>query len=140
MLQEEQIIYLCEILKVLFNLTLTLSRNYADGEDEVDFVKLVKTLSCLLLKKIENGVIKSKLHSHVADVLINVPEQHLKYLYTKIEQNDSVPEDRKFEENNLSVVYVLIQFLEKTLPTQTVSILNEHRSHLYLLNCSYCSF
>lgn len=105
----------------MFNLTLTLNTDGTVEEDQVDFVKVVQILSCLLSKKIENEDNKSKLHTDVANVLINVPERHLKHLYIQIELNSDVPEDKQFETNNLSVVFELLKLFEKALHAQPVS-------------------
>ncbi|KAK3611621.1 hypothetical protein CHS0354_018317 [Potamilus streckersoni] len=122
----DQEIDLCsEILKILFNLTVTIDRNNIDEEEEAHFMRLVSVLRDLLVCKTISKDKKEELHSHTINLLINMPKDCYEELLIPLNEGDvgSVEnKDVEFDGKNMEAIVILLNFLYRRLDRPTKSL------------------
>ncbi|KAK5644277.1 hypothetical protein RI129_008122 [Pyrocoelia pectoralis] len=114
----------CELLKVLFNLTIHAdSWVNLDEEDEAHYVKLVGILYKFLTIQTENVDKRLELHSQIVNLLTNMPNKCYLSLFVPV-QDDVVPKDMQYEEQNMNAIMELFNFLESRFKIE-VTIQNQ---------------
>ncbi|XP_013406285.1 synembryn-A isoform X3 [Lingula anatina] len=112
----------CEVLKILFNLTVSMDRFNIDEEEEAHCLRLVSLLHDLLVCKTVTPEKGEELVSHTVNLLTNMPRASYEELLTPINEGSSAAasggaEDNKLEYdgNNVDAVVSLLQFLDRRL-------------------------
>ncbi|KAF5308249.1 hypothetical protein FQR65_LT06242 [Abscondita terminalis] len=124
-LSDSDVDLICEVLKVLFNITIRVdSGGDVDEEDEAHYNKLIGVLNNLFLMKLENDDKKIELHNHIINFLTNMPMKCYPSLLIPLQDNEIVSECDKYEEQNMSAINALIAFLESRF-TNDGSIKNQ---------------
>ncbi|GAB1599907.1 synembryn-A-like [Argonauta hians] len=114
----------CEVLKILFNLTMSLKMKSLDEEEDGHLLRLISVLRELLLCKTESNDRKEELVGHTVNLLTNVPVTCYEQLLTPMTDNvaESVPKENETEGKNMESIVVLLNFLHqrlrKVLPEQ----------------------
>lgn len=112
----------CEILKVLFNITVSSDYDACLGnEEERDYLELVTLLRSLLLISVQDDSKKLELHSNVVNLLTNIPGVCYKELITDCESED-VANHIRYEKQNMKSIHELINFLKIQLTSKLVSL------------------
>lgn len=126
---------MCEILKVLFNLTVhTDKRSDIDEEEEAYYMHLVTVLRNLLISEAQSPSKKLELHSHIINLLTNMPNSCYKQLVVALKENSNVPKNLQYEEQNMEAIYQVFTFLESRFTNDVVSIVMEILSARISLN------
>ncbi|KAF2901536.1 hypothetical protein ILUMI_04657 [Ignelater luminosus] len=124
-LSDSQIDLMCEILKVLFNLTVhTDKRSDIDEEEEAYYMHLVTVLRNLLVSETQDPNKRLELHNHIINLLTNMPNSCYKELIVPLKENSNIPKNLQYEEQNMEAIYQLFLFL-KTRFTNDVTIKNQ---------------
>ncbi|XP_053214630.1 synembryn-A-like [Panonychus citri] len=104
----------CEVLKVLYNLTLSYDRGHLDEVEEAHFLRLVGILHDLLLTEAETKEKKEELHNHIVNMLTNIPSYCYEELLVPIEEIGRIDNPRyEYEDMNVEAISVLLEFLER---------------------------
>lgn len=117
-LSEEEVDLACEVLKVLFNLTVNIDRYNLDEEEEAHFMRLVSILHDILLCDALTSDKKNELHSHTVNLLTNMPASSYEELLiplTDIPGDKSNNKEYEYEGMSLEVIVVLLKFMENRL-------------------------
>lgn len=116
-LSDEQVTLGCEVLKVLFNLTVKSSdSSVVDEEEEAHFLRLVSILHDLLLCDVQSLEKHQELHNHTVNLLTSIPSNCYEELMTPIQRSTRDPEkDVEYDGRNMEAVAVLIEFLHMKL-------------------------
>lgn len=122
-LPEKQIDLLCEILKVLFNITVRNETSIAtEEEEEIQFRRLSVVLHDLLLCKSYSKEKQNDLCSNTVNLLTNVPTACYSELVLTLHDDEL---DTKgliaFEGNDMTAIDVLLQFLRGRLENTQVN-------------------
>lgn len=126
-LPDKHIDLLCEILKVLFNITVRNETSVAtEEEEEIQFRRLSVVLHDLLLCKSYNKEKQNELCSNTVNLLTNVPTACFSELIISIHDDDDVSNIKEFERHDMTVVDVLIAFLKGRL--DNVQVNGKHRN------------
>lgn len=116
---------LCEILKVLFYLTVRKGdQENIDEEEEAQYLQLVTVLHSLLVAPAKTEEKKMELVHHTINLLTNMPKRCYNPLVTPVLKEDNLPKHLQFEEHNMTAVYEIVSFLEKKFTNEPVNILN----------------
>lgn len=114
-LPDKHIDLLCEILKVLFNITVRNETSVAtEEEEEIQFRRLSVVLHDLLLCKSYNKDKQIELCSNTINLLTNVPTACFSELIVNL-HDDNVPHIKVFEKHDMTAIDVLIAFLKGRL-------------------------
>lgn len=130
-LDDREAVLAAEILKVLFNLTVSVDKSNVDEEDEMLFQRLVGILHDLLLCDVDDAEKKDELCGQVVHVLSNMPRSTYEELLSPGHGDES--EELEFEGFNIEAVNALLDYLEKRL--DTVSLKNQSQSLTPILHC-----
>ncbi|KAK4887312.1 hypothetical protein RN001_003583 [Aquatica leii] len=104
---------ICEVLKVLFNITIHTDYSAdVDEEDEAHYNRLIGVLYGLLIVKLENDSKQIDLHNHIINLLTNMPIKCYQSLFMPLQDNEVVPKNMQYEEQNMNAINSLITFLE----------------------------
>lgn len=105
-----------QVLKVLFNLTISVENRQLDEIEEAHFFRLVSILHDLLLCDTKNGNKREELQSQTVNLLTNMPSKSYEELLSKISELGR-PENPEYEydEMNMEVLAALLKFLDKRL-------------------------
>lgn len=115
-LTDKQIELLCEILKVLFNITYRNETAVAtEEEEEIQFRRLAVVLHDLLLCKSYSKDKQNDLYSNTVNLLTNVPTACFSELVVPIHEGDDLTAISSFEGNDMSVIDILLKFLKSRL-------------------------
>ncbi|XP_054152971.1 synembryn-A-like [Oppia nitens] len=110
-----------EVLKSLFNLTINIDKNHLDEIEEAHFLRLVSILHDLLLCDTKSKDKKEDLQSHTVNLLTSMPANSFEELLSPItEMGRPDNPDHEYDEMNMEVIAVLVQFLSKRLDNHTV--------------------
>lgn len=82
----------CEVLKILFNLTVSTNNSSLDEEEEAHYMRLVSVLHDLLVCETVSKEKRHELHNHTVNLLTNMPRESFEELLTPL--NEAVA-DRK---------------------------------------------
>jgi Guanine nucleotide exchange factor synembryn len=146
-LDDQNVGLINEILKVLFNLTVRCPTTVStEEEEETQFQRVAIILHDLSLCKTQT---KEKLHdllSNIINMLTSVPTACYKELITPVlpgvDVAGSVESGRIFENYNMQVIDMLLEFLHKRLdsPAQEKTSLNESLSPILsvMVKCVRC--
>lgn len=120
-LPEKQIDLLCEILKVLFNITYRNETAVAtEEEEEIQFRRLAVVLHDLLLCKSYNKEKQMDLCSNTVNLLTNIPTACFSELILPFHENDEEKCTVNFDSHNVMAVDILLKFLKSRLDTTQV--------------------
>ncbi|XP_029638977.1 synembryn-A-like [Octopus sinensis] len=116
-LTDQEVDLCCEVLKILFNLTMSLKMKSLDEEEDGHLMRLISVLRELLLCKTESNDRKEELVSHTVNLLTNVPATSYEQLLTPLTDSgaDSVTKDNETEGKNMESIVVLLNFLHQRL-------------------------
>lgn len=130
-LSDDHVGLACEILKVLYNLTLPPGRGvapleYVDEEDEAHFLRLVSILHDLLMCETVTSEKQIELHKHIVNLLVVIPTNCFEELMTPIQPHSDnscysyvagVQEFKNFEcdGKNMQAIALLLRFLDYQL-------------------------
>lgn len=115
-LPDKHIDLLCEILKVLFNITVRNETSVAtEEEEEIQFRRLSVVLHDLLLCKSYNKDKQNELCSNTVNLLTNVPTACFSELIIALHDDDDVTHIKVFERNDMTAIDVLLTFLKGRL-------------------------
>uniref|UniRef100_A0A2R5LMH2 Putative signaling protein ric-8/synembryn regulates neurotransmitter secretion n=2 Tax=Ornithodoros turicata TaxID=34597 RepID=A0A2R5LMH2_9ACAR len=130
-LDDDEALLAAEILKVLFNLTVSVDKTNVDEEDEVHFQRLVGILHDLLLCDIDDLEKKDEVCGQVVHVLSNMPRSTYEELLSPGHGDGN--EGLEYEGFNIEAVNALLDYLEKRLDTS--SLKNQSQSLSPILHC-----
>lgn len=106
----------CEVLKVLFNLTVTCDRVYLDEVEEAHFLRLVGILHDLLLTETETKEKREEMLNHTINLFTNLPSSCYEELLVPIEEIGRIDNPKyEYEDKNVEAIAVLLEFLDKRL-------------------------
>ncbi|XP_054713021.1 synembryn-A-like [Uloborus diversus] len=116
-LVDKEVEMACEVLKVLFNLTVNVDKYNMEEEEEAHYMRLVSILHDILLSDAKSAEKKEDLQSHTIDLLTNMPMSSYEELLTPVLKINDAKKDNSFEYDgmNMEAVCVLLNFLEKRL-------------------------
>lgn len=114
-LSPESVDLCVEVLKVLFNTTIT--TDSLNEEEEAHFMRLASVLHDLLLCLVKNNDKRHELHSHVVHLLTVMPSESYEELMTpaEIKVTGENMEEVEFEGKSMAAIVVLLQFLKTQL-------------------------
>lgn len=122
-LPDKQIDLLCEILKVLFNITVRNETSVAtEEEEEIQFRRLAVVLHDLLLCKSYNKEKQSDLCSNTINLLTNVPTACYSELVLSIHDGENIKGLSVFEGHDMTAIDVIVDFLRSRLENTQVKI------------------
>ncbi|XP_064634393.1 synembryn-A-like isoform X1 [Lineus longissimus] len=125
----------CEVLKVLFNLTVAVDKNSLDEEEEAHFMRLVSVLHDLLLIETATKDKKEEVESHTVNLLTNMPRDCYEELLTPLTEGAVSAMDNKeveYDGKNMEAIVVLLEFLNNRLDTPQK---NKKESLTPILHC-----
>lgn len=114
-LADSEVDLACEILKVLFNLTVHVDKTNLDEEEEAHFMRMVSILHDLLICKTESNEKREELISHTVNLLTNMPPTCYDELLTPLNEGDLGDLENKeieCEGQNMEAIVALMEFLE----------------------------
>lgn len=121
-LDDKEVEMACEVLKVLFNLTVNTDKCHLEEVEEAHYMRLVSILHDILLSDTKVPEKKEELQSHTIDLLTNMPASSYEELLTPVTESPSGKKDSKkapdpleFDGMNMEVITVLLDFLERRL-------------------------
>lgn len=130
-LPDKHIDLLCEILKVLFNITVRNETSVAtEEEEEIQFRRLSVVLHDLLLCKSYNKDKQNELCSNTVNLLTNVPTACFSELIISLHDDDDVSHIKVFDRHDMTAIDVLLAFLKGRLDNVQVC---RKRSLLYII-------
>lgn len=143
-LPDKQIDLLCEILKVLFNITVRTDTSVAtEEEEEIQFRRLAVVLHDLLLCRSFNREKQAELCSNTVNLLTNVPAACYSELANNAHAGDEQKGAKVFEGMDMTAVDVLLNFLRSRLEnkSQKITVQQDLLSPILvvLVNCVRCN-
>lgn len=112
---QQEINLINEILKVLFNITVSCPTNVeCDDDDDAIYYNYLQRLSCvlhdLLLFDAKSKEIREEYHSNIVNLLTNIPIS----CYTELvpTSTEDTPSDEIFENFDIHAINVFLKFLE----------------------------
>ncbi|KAK3756853.1 hypothetical protein RRG08_048899 [Elysia crispata] len=139
-LTDQQVELCAEILKILFNLTISMEKKSVDEEEEAHFMRLVSILHDLLMCTIMSKDKHDDLQSHIVNLLINIPADFYEELLAPIVEEDERAGDRQeieFDGKNMEAIWVILQFLDHRLSVTTKNMKENLAPILHCL-CEAC--
>lgn len=128
-LNDKQVDLLCEILRVLFNVTV---RNEAstthEEEEEIQFRRLAIVMHDLLLCPADSREKLVELQSNTINLLTNIPTECFSELVVAVhpaaiaDTDDAASNERIFEGNDTTALRVMLDFLKVRSENVDVSI------------------
>lgn len=113
-LRDEEVDTACEVLKVLFNLTVTTDKYGLDEEEEAHYMRLVSILHDIILCDTKTPEKKEDLLSHTIDLLTNMPMSSYEELMTPVVKKDD-KNPNVYDGMDMEAINTLLAFLEKRL-------------------------
>ncbi|XP_069680311.1 synembryn-A [Periplaneta americana] len=116
-LSDDQVTLACEVLKVLFNLTVKSGdQTSVDEEEEAHFLRLVSILHDLLLCECQSCEKQDELHNHTVNLLMSIPSNCYEELMTPVQRSPhDPPKEFEYDGRNMEAVAVLLDFLNYKL-------------------------
>ncbi|CAG5132458.1 unnamed protein product [Candidula unifasciata] len=137
-LTDQQVELCAEILKILFNLTISREKKSVDEEEEAHFMRLVSILHDLLMSTIMSKDKKEDLQSHIVNLLINIPADFYEELLTPVvEDEKGVEKEMEYDGKNMEAISVILDFLDHRLRTSTKNVKESLAPILHCL-CEAC--
>lgn len=113
----------CEILKVLYNLTVKSNFTVSiDEEEEAHYIRLVIILHDLLLRQTESTSKTTELHSHIINLLTALPPNCLRELATPVPNTQELIKDFEYDGYSMEAIYILLTFLKNRLNNDPVRL------------------
>lgn len=137
---DQEVDLCCEVLKILFNITVSTDSNNMDEEEEAHFLRLVSVLHDLLLCQTATKEKRDELHSHTVNLLTNMPRESYEELLTPINEDAAGAAERKDIEHdgrNMEAIVELLEFLENRLDVPQQSLKESLAPVLHCL-CQIC--
>ncbi|KAH9500577.1 Synembryn-A [Bulinus truncatus] len=108
-LTDQQVELCAEILKILFNLTISMEKKSVDEEEEAHFMRLVSILHDLLMSTIMSKDKQEDLQSHIINLLINIPADFYEELLTPMVDDDKSMDNKdiEYDGKNMEAIHVL---------------------------------
>lgn len=100
-----------EILKILFNITMTSPLTLESEEDEHHFKRLALILHDLLLYEVVNVEVQEDYHSNIINLLTNIPEN----CYVDLVPPIDIETQENFERRDMRIIDLFHNFLEVKL-------------------------
>ncbi|XP_069132114.1 synembryn-A-like [Argopecten irradians] len=139
-LTEQEVDLCCEILKILFNITVPIDKNALDEEEEAHFMRLVSVLRDLLMCRTQSKDRQEELQSHTVNLLTNIPRdcyEELLIPLNEIDVSGMENKDVEFDGKNMEAVIVLLDFLYNRLDVPMKSLKESLAPILHCL-CETC--
>lgn len=139
-LTDQQVELCAEILKILFNLTISVEKKIVDEEEEAHFMRLVSILHDLLMSTIMSKDKQEDLQSHIVNLLINIPADFYEELLTPMVEEEEKGGERQeieFDGKNMEAIWVILQFLDHRLSMATKNMKESLAPILHCL-CEAC--
>ncbi|KAG1714950.1 Synembryn-A [Nymphon striatum] len=117
-LNNDEVNLVCEILKVLFNLTTTSNDTDLDEEEESHYLRLVSILHDLILTDSTEQQRKHEILGHIINLLTNMPSSSYEQLLSPQSLNTSkiqISKDNVYDGMNVEAVASILHFLKKQL-------------------------
>ncbi|XP_023025023.2 ric8 guanine nucleotide exchange factor A isoform X1 [Leptinotarsa decemlineata] len=108
LLTDTQIDLVSEILKLLFNLTVTSD----DSDIEINYLTLVEILRSYMFVASSDTDRNWKLRNNVINLLTNIPPETYSALIIPIQTDRKVPNKYKFENDNMMAIFEMLVFLK----------------------------
>ncbi|RWS13130.1 synembryn-A-like protein [Dinothrombium tinctorium] len=126
----------CEVLKVLFNLTVNIDRENVDEVEEAHYLRLVGILHDLLLSDTKSKEKREELQSHTINLLTNMPAVSYEELLVPIEEIGKIDSSKyEYDDMNVEAITVLLEFLEKRLEKQPSKTMQESLAPILTCLC-----
>ncbi|GFT08911.1 synembryn-A [Trichonephila clavipes] len=113
-LRDEEVDFAREVLKVLFNLTVTTDKYGLDEEEEAHYMRLVSILHDIILCDTKTPEKKEDLLSQTINLLTNMPMSSYEELMTPVVKKDD-KNPNVFDGMDMEAINTLLAFLEKRL-------------------------
>jgi len=139
-LTDQDVDLACEILKILFNLTVSLDKQNLDEEEEAHFMRLVSVLHDLLTVSTTSKDKHEELQSHTVNLLTNMPADSYEELLApmiEIEAAGGEKQDIEYDGKNMGAILALLDFLQKRLEKPQRSLKESLTPILHCL-CECC--
>ncbi|CAG2233154.1 chaperone Ric-8A-like [Mytilus edulis] len=139
-LVDQEVDLICEILKILFNLTVTVDKNTLDEEEEAHFMRLVSVLRDLLMVKTLSKDRQEELTSHTVNLLTNIPRDCYEELLIPLNEMDIEGMENKeveYDGRNMEAIILLLNFLFSRLDRPYKSLKESLTPILHCL-CEMC--
>ncbi|XP_059150674.1 synembryn-A-like [Physella acuta] len=138
-LTDQQVELCAEILKILFNLTISMEKKSVDEEEEAHFMRLVSILHDLLMSTIMSKDKQEDLQSHIVNLLINIPADFYEELLTPMVDDDKGMDnkDTEYDGKNMEAIHVILEFLDHRLRSTTKNVKESLAPILHCL-CEAC--
>ncbi|XP_052268308.1 synembryn-A-like [Dreissena polymorpha] len=137
----DQEVDLCsEILKILFNLTVTVDRNNLDEEEDAHMMRLVCVLRDLLLCNTVSKDKREGILSHTVNLLINMPRDCYEELLAPMNEGEVSGLENKeveYDGKNMEAIVILLNFLHERMDRPTKSLKESLTPILHCL-CETC--
>ncbi|XP_052759790.1 synembryn-A-like isoform X2 [Mya arenaria] len=137
----DQEVDLCsEILKILFNLTVTVDRNNLDEEEDAHMMRLVCVLRDLLLCTTASKDKREGILSHTVNLLINMPRDCYEELLAPMSEGEMGGFENKeveYDGKNMEAIVILLNFLHDRMDRPTKSLKESLTPILHCL-CETC--
>jgi hypothetical protein len=125
-LSDQEVDLCCEVLKILFNITVGMEGNSLDEEEEAHFMRLVSVLHDLLVSDTANKEKKDELQNHTVNLLTNMPRESYEELLTPATDDATSSEacaaaamtatsDVVYDGKNMEAIVEMLAFLKKRL-------------------------
>lgn len=115
---DDQVALACEVLKVLFNLTVKSGEYEEEGKEEEgdQFVRLASILHDLLLSEPRSREKQYELHRHIVNLLMNTPHNSFEKLMPPVQRYPQDPaKEFEYDGRNMEAVAKLLDFLDYRL-------------------------
>lgn len=114
-LEDNEVALACEVLKILFNLTVHVDKNNLDEEEEAHFLRLVSILHDILICPTQTTEKREELQSHTVNLLTNMPPDCYEELLTPQTEvagsDDELGKDYEYDGHNMEAIVAMLDFL-----------------------------
>lgn len=122
LLEDIHVDILCEILKVLFYITVRKGdQDNIDEEEEAQYLDLVTVLRNLLIAPAKTSEKKLELVHHTVNLLTNMPKKCYDPLLIPVTKDESLSYELQFEDFNMTAIHEILIFLENKFAKEPVS-------------------
>ncbi|XP_064602072.1 synembryn-A-like [Liolophura sinensis] len=134
-LTDQEVELCCEILKILFNLTVSVDKNALDEEEEAHFMRLVSVLHDLLICQTATKDKREELQRSHSEPVNHMPRDCYEELLTPLNEGavgGMENKDVEYDGKNMEAILALLDFLYKRLDKPTKSL---KESLIPILHC-----
>jgi len=137
-LSDQQVDLCSEILKILFNLTISVEKKSVNEEEEAHCMRLVSILHDLLMSRISSKEKRDNLISHIVNLLVNIPSELYEELLTPVIGDDRGDDkEMEYEGKNMEAIAVILDFLDRKMEGSKQSV-KETLAPILLCLCEGC--